>query len=151
MKNKIIAQILIFGLIFPSPIFAESLEEPKYTHLNTGDTAPFAGTLFNPTALAQLISENGFSDEECDLEVEYQVSRARTEMQLKIDSLQISYDGLQEKHQLLMDIKNNEINTYREMALNQPNKNNQWWLVGGVVVGIGLSLGTFYATTNITQ
>ena len=50
-----------------------------------------------------------------------------------------------------MDIKNSEIDTYREMALDQPNKNNQWWLVGGVVVGIGLSLGTFYATTNITQ
>ena len=151
MKNKIIAQILTFGLVFPAPIFAQSLEEPKYTHLDIGETAPFAGTLFNPTALAQLMSENQFSDEECDLEIEFQVSRARTEMQLKIDSLQISYDALEEKHQLLMDIKNNEINTYRDMALDQPNKNNQWWLVGGVVVGIGLSLGTFYATTNITQ
>jgi hypothetical protein len=107
--------------------------------------------LFNPSALAELLSEKTFSSEECDLEVEYQVSRARSEMQLKIDSLQISYDVLEEKHQLLMDIKNSEINTYREMALDQPNKNNQWWLVGGVVVGIGLSLGTFYATTNITQ
>jgi hypothetical protein len=151
MKNKIVAQILTFGLVFPAPIFAQSLEEPKYTHLDIGETAPFAGTLFNPTALAQLMSENQFSDEECDLEIEFQVSRARTEMQLKIDSLQISYDALEEKHQLLMDIKNNEINTYRDIALDQPNKNNQWWLAGGVVVGIGLSLGTFYATTNITQ
>ena len=143
--------MLTFGLVFPAPIFAETLEEAKYTHLDTGEVAPFAGTLFNPPALAELLSEKTLSDEECDLEVEYQVSRARTEMQLKIDSLQISYDALEEKHQLLMDIKNNEINTYREMALDQPNKNNQWWLVGGVVVGIGLSLGTFYATTNITQ
>ena len=151
MKNKIIASILTFGLVFPAPIFAETLEEAKYTHLDTGEVAPFAGTLFNPIALAQLISENEFSDEECDLEVEYQVLRARTEMQLKIDSLQISYDALQEKHQLLMDIKNNEINTYREMALDQPNKNNQWWLAGGIVVGIGLSLGTFYAVTEINE
>ena len=151
MKNKIIAQILAFALIFPAPIFAQDLEEAKYTHLDAGETAPFAGTLFNPPALAELLSEKTLSDEECDLEVEYQVSRARTEMQLKIDSLQISYDALEEKHQLLMDIKNNEINTYREMALDQPNKNNQWWLVGGVVVGIGLSLGTFYAVTEINE
>ena len=72
-------------------------------------------------------------------------------MKLQLDTLQVSYDALEEKHQLLMDIKNSEINTYREMALDQPNKNNQWWLAGGVVVGIGLSLGTFYAATNITQ
>ena len=143
--------MLTCGLVFPAPIFAETLEETKYTHLDAGEAAPFAGTLFNPPALAELLSEKTLSDEECDLEVEYQVSRARTEMQLKIDSLQISYDALEEKHQLLMDIKNSEINTYREMALDQPNKNNQWWLAGGIVVGIGLSLGTFYATTNITQ
>ena len=143
--------MLTFGLVFPAPIFAQDTEEGKYTHLAAGETAPFAGVLFNPTALAELLSDKTYSDEECDLEIEYQVSRARSEMQLQLDSLQISYDALEEKHQLLMEIKNSEINTYREMALDQPNKNNQWWLVGGVVVGIGLSLGTFYATTNITQ
>ena len=143
--------MLTFGLVFPAPIFAQDTEEGKYTHLAAGETAPFAGVLFNPTALAELLSDKTYSYEECDLEIEYQVSRARSEMQLQLDSLQISYDALEEKHQLLMDIKNSEIDTYREMALDQPNKNNQWWLVGGVVVGIGLSLGTFYATTNITQ
>ena len=143
--------MLTFGLVFPAPIFAQDTEEGKYTHLAAGETAPFAGVLFNPTALAELLSDKTYSDEECDLEIEYQVSRARSEMQLQLDSLQISYDALEEKHQLLMDIKNSEIDTYREMALDQPNKNNQWWLVGVVVVGIGLSLGTFYATTNITQ
>ena len=62
-----------------------------------------------------------------------------------------NYFKSKEKHQLLMDIKNSEIDTYREMALDQPNKNNQWWLVGGIVVGIGLSLGTFYAVTEINE
>ena len=151
MKNKIIAQILTFGLVFPAPLFAQELEEPKYTHLDSGELAPFTGTLFNPTALAQLIADSQFSAEECDLQIEYEVSKARTEMKLQLDTLQVSYDALEEKHQLLMDIKNSEINTYRAMALDQPNKNNQWWLAGGVVVGIGLSLGTLYATTNITQ
>ena len=64
----------------------------------------------------QLKSEKTLSDEECDLDVEYQVSRARTEMQLKIDSLQISYDALEEKHQLLMDIKNNEMLLFMDFA-----------------------------------
>ena len=33
----------------------------------------------------------------------------------------------------------------------QPNKNNHWWLAGGAIVGIGLSLGVFYAAASITQ
>ena len=48
-------------------------------------------------------------------------------------------------------IKDQEIDTYRQMALEQPNKNNHWWLAGGVVAGIGLSLGVFYTATNIAQ
>ena len=151
MKNKSIAKTLSLALLFPAPIFAQEPEEPKFTQLEQGEEAPFAGTLFNPTATAQLITDSQFALEECDLKIEYEIAKARAGMQLQLDSLQISYDSLEEKHQLLMDIKNNEINTYREMALDQPNKNNQWWLVGGVVVGIGLSLGTFYAVTEINE
>ena len=88
---------------------------------------------------------------ECDLRVEYEIKKTQAEMNLQIETLQISWEALSEKHNLLMDIKNNEINTYREMALDQPNKNNHWWLAGGVVVGIGLSLGTFYAATEISK
>ena len=126
MKNKIIAHILTFGLVFPAPIFAQEAEEPKFTQLQQGETAPFGGTLFNPAATAELITAHQYSLMECDLKVEYQVSKAKAEMQLQLDSLQISYNSLEEKHQLLMDIKNSEINTYREMALKQPNENNHW-------------------------
>jgi|TARA_R100001082_G_scaffold63261_1_gene35480 Ni/Co efflux regulator RcnB len=151
MRNKIIAQILSLGLIFPAPIFAQEAEEPRFTQLEQGEEAPFAGTLFNPSATAKLIANHQYSLLDCDLRVQYEVDRTRSAMQLQLDSLQISYDAFSEKHNLLMDIKNNEINTYREMALKQPNDNSHWWLVGGVVVGIGLSLGTFYAVTEINE
>ena len=151
MKNKIVARMLSVILLFPAPAFAQDVEEPRFTQLEEGEEAPFSGTLFNPSATARLISESQFSLTECDLKVEYEVDRARAAMQFQLDTLQISYDALDERHTLLMDIKNNEIETYREMALERPNKNSQWWLAGGVVVGIGLSLGTFYAATNISQ
>jgi hypothetical protein len=72
-------------------------------------------------------------------------------MQFQIDSLQISYDSLDERHNLLMEIKNDEIDTYRELALEQPNKNNHWWMAGGVVAGIGLTLGTLFAASEIIK
>ena len=155
MLTKLTAQLLTISLLFPATIFAQEVEEvedaKKYTHLQEGEVAPFSGTLFSPAATAQLIAEHQYSMSDCDLRVEYEVSKARAGLQLEIDSLQISYDALDERHKLLMDIKNGEIETYREMALKQPNKNNNWWMTGGIIIGIGLSLGTFYAVTEIPK
>ena len=152
MWNKLITQMLSFALFLCTPAYAQDTEEePMFTHLEQGETAPFAGTLFNPPATAQLITSHQYSLTECDLLVEYEVAKARSEMQLQLSVLQIGYDSLSEKHTLLMDIKNDEINTYREISLKQPNKNNHWWLAGGAIVGIGLSLGVFYAAASITQ
>ena len=152
MWNKLITQMLSFALFLCSPAHAQDAEEePMFTHLEQGETAPFAGTLFNPPATAQLITSHQYSLTECDLLVEYEVAKARSEIQLQLSVLQIGYDSLNEKHTLLMDIKNDEINTYREMSLKQPNKNNHWWLAGGAVAGIGLSLGVFYAAADIVQ
>ena len=144
--------MLSFALFLCTPAYAQDTEEePMFTRLEQGETAPFPGTLFNPSATAQLITSHQYSPTECDLLVEYEVAKARSEMQLQLSVLQIGYDSLSEKHTLLMDIKNDEINTYREMSLKQPNKNNHWWLAGGAVAGIGLSLGVFYAAADIVQ
>ena len=144
--------MLSFILFLPTPVLAqESEEEPMYTHLEPGDTAPFAGTLFNGAATSELITRNQYSLTECDLRVEYEVVKARSGIQLQLDSLQISYDAQTERMNLIFEIKDQEIDTYRQMALEQPNKNNHWWLAGGVVAGIGLSLGVFYTATNIAQ
>jgi hypothetical protein len=149
MKNRIISQILTVTLFSAAPALAQ--DAPRYTHLDEGEAAPFAGTLFNPSATAQLLADNQYSFEECDLRVEYEIARTTANMQFQIDSLQISYDSLEERHTLLMDIKNNEIDTYRELALEQPNKNNHWWMAGGVVAGIGLTLGTLFAASEIMK
>ena len=149
MKNRIVSQILAVTLFSAAPAFAQ--DAPRYTHLDEGEAAPFAGTLFNPSATAQLLANSQYSFEECDLRVEYEIARTTTNMQFQIDSLQISYDSLDERHNLLMDIKNDEIDTYRELALEQPNKNNHWWMAGGVVAGIGLTLGTLYAASEIMK
>jgi len=149
MWNKFFALVLSTNLIFAPVAYAD--EAPQYTHLEEGESAPFAGTLFNPAATATLIAESQFSMSECDLRVEFEVDRVEARYQLQLDMLQASYDSLDERHDLLMGIKNEEIETYRAMALEQPNKNNHWWLAGGVVAGIGLTLGVLFATQEIQQ
>tara|TARA_R100001082_G_C4362280_1_gene159966 strand:+ start:489 stop:926 length:438 start_codon:yes stop_codon:yes gene_type:complete len=140
--------LLTFTFLTASPAFAE---DPQFTNLDTGDPAPFAGTLFNPAAVSELIVDSQFSMEECDLRVQFEKDRTAADYQLQLDILQASYDSLQERHSLLMDIKQQEIDTYRGMALERPNRNNHWWLAGGVVSGIGLTIGVLWATQEIQQ
>jgi len=126
-------------------------EDPQFTNLEIGEAAPFAGTLFNPAAVSELIVDSQFSMDECDLRIQFEKDRIAAQYQLQLDILQASYDGLQERHTLLMDIKQEEIDTYRDMALERPNRNNHWWLAGGVLSGIGLTIGVLWATQEIQQ
>ena len=150
MLNKIVALCLSANLVL-APVALADDDQPKFTHLEQGAEAPFAGTLFNPAATAQLIAESQFSMSECDLRVEYECSVVRAEYQLQLDILQARYDSLDERHTLLMNIKQEEIDTYRGMALEQPNRNNHWWMAGGVVAGIGLTLGVLFASQEIQE
>ena len=51
MWNKFFALVLSTNLIFAPVAYAD--EAPQYTHLEEGESAPFAGTLFNPAATAR--------------------------------------------------------------------------------------------------
>jgi len=149
MLSKLLSAIISTSLVFTPVALAD--EAPQYTHLEVGEEAPFAGTLFNPAATAQLIAESQYSMDSCDLQVEFQILRTEARFQLQLDTLQASYDSLNDRHTLLMDIKNQEIDTYRELALERPNKNNQWWLAGGIIIGAASSIGIFYAATEISR
>lgn len=149
MLNKIFAFAIAANLILIQPAIAD--ETPKYTNLEQGTPAPFSGTLFNPTATATLITESQFSMSSCDLRVEFETSKVEARYQLQVDMLQASFNSLEEKHNLLMVIKDDEIEVYRTMALDQPNKNNHWWLAGGMVTGIGVTLGVLFASKEIQK
>ena len=147
MWNRLFAFVISTNLAF-APL-AYAADDPKYTHIEEGQAAPFSGTLFNPPATATLITENQFNMSDCDLRVDFQVIKAQAIYQLRLDLLQVSYDSLEERHSLLMDIKAQEIETYRTMALDQPNKNNHWWLAGGTATGIVVTLSVLFATQKI--
>jgi len=153
MLNKILAPILVFNLLCPASVFAQDTGEaqPQYTHLSEGDAAPFDGTLFNPVATAQLIAEHQFAMSGCDLRVEYEIAKLDAQYQLQIESLLIGSNAQNERLNLLIEAKDLEIETYREMALERPNRNSHWWAIGGFVLGAAASIGIFHVSVGIAH
>ena len=106
---------------------------------------------FNAPALSQILVESQYSFDECDLRIEFEKNLIAADYQLRLDTLQAGYDSLSERHDLLMSIKNDEIETYRGMALERPNKNNHWWLAGGVVTGIVVTVSAAWAMGQVSS
>jgi hypothetical protein len=152
MSSKKIAIITFLVSFFCSTAAGQdTVPEPMYTHLEAGEAAPFAGTLFNPTALSQMLVDSQYSFDECDLRIEFEKNLLSADYELRLNILQASYDSLSEQHNLLMSIKDEEIETYRTMALERPNKNNHWWLVGGVASGVVLTLASAWALGQVSS
>ena len=122
--------------------------EPLMTPLKEGEPAPFAGRLLNDEAITSIITMKEFAEEQCSIQESLDFSLKMTEKQLEIDYLQAEKETLQKKHELLMQIKDNEIEILREHI--NP-KRQMWVFFGGFLVGTTSSLLTYYAVVEIND
>jgi hypothetical protein len=125
-----------------------ALAEPLMTPLEEGEVAPFAGRLLNDEAITSIITMKEFAEEQCSIQESLDFSLKMTEKQLQIDYLEAERETLQKKHELLMQIKDNEIEILRSHI--NP-KRQMWVFFGGFLVGTTSSLLTYYAVNKISE
>ena len=151
MLSRVLVLVVIFSL-FPAPLFAqETEEEPQFTRLEEGESAPFAGTLFNPTATAQLIADREFRLTDCDLRVNYEINLLTARRDLEYNLLQVRYDSLEERSTALSNLRDQEIADLQEMVRKHPNRNSHWFFAGGFIAGAVTSIAIFFAAREIAQ
>jgi hypothetical protein len=132
----------------PSPSASSSLG--RTTTLNEGDPAPFSGTLLDSRATARMIAELQFNRATCNLRVSEAVERRAAIMQLSIDQLQIRMDTNNQIFTRRLEIKDSQIQ-FMDRELNRSTIHPAWWIVGGIVVGAGIALGSFAAAGQFSQ
>ena len=151
MLSRVLVLAVIFSL-FPSDLFAqEAEEEPQFAQLEEGEPAPFTGTLFNPTATAQLIAESEFRLTDCDLRVNYEINLLTAKRDLEYNLLQVRYDSLEERSTALSILRDQEIADLQEVIRKHPNRNSHWFFAGGFIVGAATSIAIFFAAREINQ
>lgn len=125
-----------------------ALAQPLMTPLSEGESAPFDGRLFNDEAVVSMLTMKDHLEEQCDIQSALDYSLSLNEKQLEIDVLKIEKETLETKHKLLMEIKEQEIETLRKHV--DPRR-ALWAFLGGFVVGTGASLSTYYAVQKMTE
>jgi len=153
LKLKILTIALITSLLLPLSALAEPsmLATPVMVDLRKDQKAPFAGTLLNPRALAEIASVAEFSNRDCKLKVEFAEQREKAKCDLAVGNIDASQKALELQYSAILDIKNEEVRRLTEIAIKQPNSYSHWWFSGGVVAGIVTSIAIFYASIQIQQ
>ena len=151
MMKQITSLILIFSmaLLYPTSLLAQEVDNtPKLTDVKEGDVVPFDGVLFNSTAAAELLANKKFIDLDCKLKIDFKLEKQMARDTLLNESLQISLDAANIKHESIIEIKDNEIGRLNDLVVEVSSTNVEWWVAGGFLAGTVVSLGIFFAAAE---
>ena len=130
-------------MIFLLPIlFAE---EPKYKEMKTGETVPWDGRLLNESAMRILVEDAATKDLMCEAKTEFQLNNLKIEEKYRYDVLKVQTDAEINKLNELIILQDEHIKQLKPT-------NNVLPVVGGFVIGAGISIAIMYAVKpGITQ
>ena len=130
-------------MIFLLPLlFAE---EPKYKEMKTGETVPWDGRLLNESAMRILVEDAATKDLMCEAKTEFQLNNLRIEEKYRYDVLKVQTDAEINKLNELIILQDEHIKQLKPT-------NNVLPVVGGFVIGAGVSIAIMYAVKpGITQ
>ena len=132
----------MLGLIILLACPVAHAEEPVFTTLKEGETAPFDGRLLNNAAIAKFIIEDRIKIEQCNIQIEYEVSKTNSKSKYNYDLLTAKCEADDQRLQDMVSVRDDEIKFLRKSF--EPSKNHLW-LAGGFLLGSAASVGIMYA------
>ena len=121
-------------LLLTSLAFADA---PEYTYLETGESAPFAGRLFNDEASQLIADKIQDATDKCLIELDYQVGLALAEKEEQIRKLKSQHKY--EKQILASKIDSQQERIDELEKLKTPPK-KKFWFSFGLITGVGITI-----------
>ena len=151
--RKFISCLLVFLMVLiPTQVTAQELEG-TVTSLSLDEPAPYAGILLDPIAASKMLIDKKYLRIELELELRKEFEKDLAEKTMAFDLLKVDYESLRKIHEETLVIKEKQISDLNLLLKQEMSKEDHtgWWILGGVAVGILLSLGVFYASVEIAK
>ena len=144
-----ISLILAFLIIIiPTNVYSDT---PKVAEIKQGQKAPYNGILYNYEANAVLLAVKEKGQLECSLQLQHSLAKEKAKCDMLNSIVKASLEATEKKYGAILKIKDDEIEHLQKITLDRPNAYNHWWFAGGVVSGIALSMGIFYAAVQTAK
>jgi len=150
-KKTLIIFISFLMVIIPSISIASELEG-KVTSLSLNEKAPYAGVLLDPIAASKMIVDQKYTKAEIELTLRKEFQQDLANKRLAYDLLKIEYDSLKKIHDEILLLKEQQVDELNILLKQEmSNDYSQWWALGGVAIGIILSVAVFYASVEVAK
>ena len=123
----------------------------RLVYIGKGDPTPWAGILFDIPAATKLKLDKQFMTLKFKLELDFMKKRMTAEHTLALSKLQLKHDTLKSKTDSLLKIKSEEVLRLQELVKKNPNDYTHWWFAGGIIAGILLSMGIYFAAAEANK
>jgi len=120
----------------------------KFTHLQAGQEAPFDGTLFDPVAVAKILTDRQTAKRKCEIDLEYNKKLLEAECERDTGLLKSELDIEKKKYDLIVNAQREEISTLRELA---KGSDSTLWATIGFALGAVTSVAIFFAAVKVSQ
>ncbi len=139
-------------VLVPIQVNAEELQG-TVTSLSVNEPAPYSGILLDPIAASKMLVDKKYLRIELELELRKEFQGSLAEKTMAFDLLKVDYNSLKKIHEETLLIKEKQISDLNLLLREEMNRDDhtEWWIMGGVAIGILLSLGVFYASVEIAK
>lgn len=151
---KVLSVFICFLMAtMPVAVYAQEANlSGKVTSLVEGETAPYTGVLLDTVASSKMLVDNKYVKLEIELQLRKEFAKELAEKRLAFDLLKVEYDSLKKIHDETIKIKDDQITMLNDTLRDEISGDYaEWWLTGGVVLGIILSVAIFYASVEIAK
>tara|TARA_B100000131_G_C17605332_1_gene405286 strand:- start:19 stop:504 length:486 start_codon:yes stop_codon:yes gene_type:complete len=124
----------------------------RVTDISQGQPAPYSGVLLDSIAASKMLVEQKYLKLETELKLRKEFQAQLSAKRLAFDLLKSEHDALRKIHTETIKIRDQQIVDLNLLLKEEMgNDNTHWWVLGGVAIGIVLSIATFYASVEIAK
>ena len=150
--------VFLSFLIVMMPIYAyadaplPTVPDGRVTNLQKNTKAPFTGVLLDPIAASRMLVDQKYIKVEIELKLRKEFQQDLANKRLAYDLLKVERDSLQKYHTSALALKDQHITNLNAMIKEQSGSDHtHWWVIGGVALGIILSVSVFYASVEVAK
>ena len=151
LRKLLTCLISVLLVMLPTQVAAEELGG-KVTSISLNERAPYAGVLLDPIAASKMIVDQKYLRFEIELQLRKEFQQELASKRLAFDLLKVEHDSLKKIHEQTTLLRDQQIDDLNELLKEEmSNDYSEWWMLGGVAIGIVLSVAVFYASIEVAK